>query len=73
MMNAMAVNEIDPVTDAIHYRNRVRRMYSDWKRGIRSNEFLKLVYKDDEESKKIFKEIAEENNARTFKKDDRGE
>jgi hypothetical protein len=53
------INQTDPATDAIHLRDRVERMYQDWKLSKVTGEFVKMVYKNCPESQAIFKELRE--------------
>jgi hypothetical protein len=53
------INQPDPTTDAIHLRDRVERMYRNWKLSKVTSEFVKMVYKSCPESQAIFKELRE--------------
>ena len=55
-------NQLNPESEAIHHRNRVARMYRDWKSQTKNwatSEFVKQLYKDDKEAQAIFKELRE--------------
>jgi hypothetical protein len=55
------INQTDPAIDEIHLRDRVERMYRDWKLNKVTSEFVKMVYKNCPESQAIFKELREKN------------